>query len=181
MADNQCTLNLKSILKEFSHYFIDFFMAVLIGLGVSILFDIPMKFIKTINIDLGHFIAGFVGMCIALYVRSYRRGYDANLYTYSFQIKKVLLYVGMTFVAQILLTIIIGGHALYISGPTVSLSSFVFPAADRATVEGRFMLASYDWLFMILADILIYAPIIILGEYLGYKQNRKGSAESKNV
>ena len=170
MPDNN-TSNLKAFFKEFGYYLVNFFMSVLIGLGISILLDIPTKFIKTINIDLGHFIAYFLGMCIALYVRSYQQGYHQNTRTYTFQFKKTLLYVGIVFAVQIALIFIIGGHAVYISGPTYWLASYVLPAADRATIEGRLMIAGYDWLFMILADVFIYAPIMILGEYLGAKRN----------
>lgn len=181
MPDNQNAQNLKSLMKESSYYIIDFFMSVLIGLGVTILLNIPMKFLKIINIDLGGFIIHILSMCIALYKRSYSRSYNANTRTYTFHFKKALLYIGMAFAAQILLTIIIGSHAVYISGPTVFLSSFVFPGFDRTMAEGRLMIAGYDWLFMILADILIYAPIMILGEYLGDKQNKKELAETKKA
>ena len=179
MPDNNNTLNLKALFKEFSYYLVNFFISVIIGLGISILLDIPMKFIKTINIDLGHFIAHFMGMCIALYTRSYRQGYHQNTSTYTFQLKKVLLYVGIVFAVQIALLLIIGGHTVYISGPTVFLTSYVLPAADRTIAEGRLMIAGYDWLFMILADFFIYAPIMILGEYLGAKQNVKEITQEK--
>ncbi len=178
MPDNN-TSQLKAFLKEFSYYLVNFFMSVIIGLEIVILLDLPMKFIKTINIDLGSFIAHFLGMCIALYVRSYRQGYFQNTRTYSFAFKKTLLYVGIVFAVQIALTLIIGGHAVYISGPTVWLASYVLPAADRTFADGRAMIAGYDWLFMLLADVFIYAPIMILGEYLGTKQNVKENAAKK--
>jgi len=180
MREKENKNNIKENFKEFSYYLVDFLMSVLIGLGISILLDMPMKFIRVINIDLGNFIVHFLSTCIVLYIRSYRRSYSANTRTYSFQLKKALLYIGITFAVQILLTIIIGGHAVYISGPTVWLTSFVFPALDRTMAESRAMLAGYDWLFMILADLLIYAPIIILGEYLGDKRNKKELAEVKD-
>jgi len=165
--------NLKAYFTEFSYYLVDFFMAVIVGLGVVILLDMPMKFIRVINLDLAAFITHLLCMCIVLYIRSYRRGYHTNTKTYTFVWKKAVLFVIIVFAIQIALTVIIGGHAVYISGPTSWLTSYILPAADRATSEGRAMIASYDWLFMILADILIYAPIMILGEYIGDKQNRK--------
>lgn len=170
MPDND-TSKLKAFLKNFSYYLVNFFMSVIIGLGVSILLDLPMKFTRVINMDLGAFIVHFLGMCIALYVRSYRHGYLQNTRTYSFAFKKTLLYVGIVFAVQIALTLIIGGHAVYISGPTVWLASYVLPAADRTFADGRAMIAGYDWLFLLLADVFIYAPIMILGEYRGAKQN----------
>ena len=171
--------NINGFLKAYGYYFVDFFMSVIIGMGVSILLDIPMKFIRVINMDLGAFVVHFVSMCIALYVRSYRRGYHTNTRTYTFHFKKVLLFVFSVFGAQSLLVLLIGGHAVYISGPTVWFSSYVVPAADRAIAEDRAMIAGYDWLFMILADVFIYAPIMILGEYWGDKQNRQELAAAK--
>ena len=120
-------------------------------------------------------------MCIALYLRRYSRSYNANTRTYTFQLKRALQCIGLTLAAQILLVIIVGGHAVYISGPTVWLSSFLFTNLDRTTVDGRLAIAGYDWLFMLLADILIYAPIMVLGEYLGDKQNRKELTEANNA
>lgn len=178
MPENQKTQNSKNLLKEFSYYLVDFFMAVIIGLGVSILLNIPMKFIRVINMDLGAFIVHILSMCVALYIRSYRRGYHRNTRTYTFQCKNALLLVGIVFAVQIALTLIIGGHAVYISGPTVWFTSYILPAADRSVAEGRIMIAGYDWLFMLLADVFIYAPIMILGEYWGDKQNNKEIAET---
>ena len=172
--------NIKPYLKPLSYYVVDFFMSVIVGLGIVILLNIPMKFVRTINMDLGGFIIHFLSMCMILYIRSYRRGYHTNTKTYTFVWKKAAVLTSIAFAIQIVLTIIIGGHGVYISGPTFWLASYILPAADRATAEGRAMIAGYDWLLMILADILIYAPIMIAGEYLGDKQNRKEIAVAKN-
>lgn len=172
--------NIKVFLKGFGNYFVDFFMSVIIGLGVVILLTIPMRFMRVINTDLGAFIIHLLSMCIALYTRNSSRGYHRNTRTYTFQPKKVLLFVVIVFAVQSALILIIGGHAVYISGPMVWFSSYVLPAADRTIAEGRSMIAGYDWLFMLLADIFIYAPIMILGEYFGAKQNTKEVSAAKN-
>ena len=179
MPENPNAQNSKTLPTEFSYYLVDFFMAVIIGLGVSILLDIPMKFMRVINMDIGAFIVHFLSMCIVLYIRSYRRGYHRNTQTYTFEPKKAALFVGIVFAVQIVLIFIIGGHAVYLSGPTVWFTSYILPAADRAVAEGRAMIAGYNWIFMILADIFVYAPIMILGEYWGDKQNQKQIAETK--
>jgi len=181
MPENENIPKFKILLKDFGCYLVDFFMAVLIGLGITVVLNLPMKFIKAINIDLGSFTVQFLSMCYVLYARSFTRSYNANTRTYNFQLKKALQCIAMTFAVQILLVIIIGGHAVYVSGPTVWLSSYLFPELDRATREGRLLIAGYDWMFMLLADVLIFAPIMILGEYLGDKQNKKEIAESKNA
>ncbi len=163
--------NIHGFLNGLGYYFVDFFMAVIIGLGISILLNIPMKFIRVINMDLGAFIVHLLSMCVALYIRSYRRGYHRNTRTYTFQCKKALLFVGIVFAVQIALTLIIRGHAVYISGPTVWLTNYIFPTADSA---------NYNWLFMLLADVFIYAPIMILGEYSGAKRNTAELTMAKN-
>lgn len=170
--DKQNLQNPKELLKEFGDYIINFFMSVLIGLGISLLLDLPMKFLKIINLDLGRFIVYFLSMCIALYARSYRRSYYANSRTYTFQIKKVLFFVGMTFVIQILLAVIIG-HTVYFTGPTHYLAFYVLFIKNFRIPEAQAVLTGYSWLFMLLAEVLIYAPIMILGEYFGAKQSNK--------
>lgn len=163
--------NIKDFLKGFGNYFVDFFMSVIVGLGIVIIANIPMKFMRVINMDLGGFIVHLLSMCIVLYIRSYRRGYHTNTRTYTFAPKKAVLFVAIVFAIQIALTILIGGHGVYISGPTFWLTTYILPAADRAAAENSAMIAGYDWLFMILADIFVYAPIMILGEYFGAKKN----------
>lgn len=172
--------NIKGFLNGFSNYFVDFFLSVIVGLGIVIIANIPMKFMRVINMDLGGFIIHFLCMCIVLYIRSYRRGYHTNTRTYTFEPKKAVLFVAIVFAIQISLTILIGGHGVYISGPTFWLTSYILPTADRAVADGRSMIAYYDWLFMILADILIYAPIMIFGEYFGAKKNATEVAMAQN-
>ena len=163
--------DIKRLLNAFSYYFVDFFMAVIVGLGIVILLNIPLKFLRVIHMDLSAFIVHFLSMCTVLYIRSYRRGYHRNTKTYAFAPQKAILFVGIVFVIQIALILMIGGHAVYITGPTVWLNNYIFPTADSV---------GYDWPFMIGADILIYAPIMILAEYFGDKQNRKELAMAQN-
>ena len=175
MPEKENTTNIKEKVKEFCYYLVDFFASVLIGLGISILLDLPIKFARIINPDLGHFTVHFISMCIALYVRCYRRGFSANKYTYSFQCKRVLLYVGLIFVVQILLVLIIGvkngGHPVYVAGPSRWLATYTLPFCHSTNISEYTTFIRLNWLFMILLDILIYAPIMIIGEYLGIKAN----------
>lgn len=181
MPENENSSNFKALIKDFGYYLVDFVMSLLIGLGIAIILNIPMKFLKLANIDLCSFVVSMLSMCIALYRRSFSRSYSANTRTYTFQLKRALLCIAMTFAAQILVILFISGHAVYVSGPTIWLTSFVFPDLDRATLEGRLMIAGYDWMFMLLADIFVYAPVMILGEYWGDKQNQKEITKEKKA
>lgn len=182
MEDNTRYKSIKEWLNKFSYYLVTFFMSILIGMGLSILLDLPLKFLRVVNIDLGHFIVHFLGMCIALYIRSYSRAYNANTHTYTFSLKTALISVGLVFVVQILLTLVLtlsvknAGHAVYISGPTVWLSSYILSPLNLGTVSLYAANLQLNWLLLLLADIFIYGPIMVLGEYLGDKKNRKESA-----
>lgn len=168
---------MKKHLKKFSYYLVDFFMSVIIGLGIAILLDVPMKFIRVINTDLGAFIVHFLCMCIVLYIRSFQRGYHTNQSTYIFKFKNALLFVAMVFLFQVLLVLFFGvkngGHAVYIAGPSRWLASYVMTVINPSKNIQYAIYCQLNWSFMLLIDIFIYAPIMILGEYLGDKQNRQ--------
>lgn len=171
MEENKYLLQLKALVKDSGYYFVNFFMAVLVGLAITLVLDLPLKFIRVINVDLGHFAINLLGMCFALYTRSYRQGYHQNTRTYTFQYKRTLRCTGVIFAVQIALILIIGGHAVYISGPTYWLASFVQSVVAPDPAKAKIVLALYNWLFMLLADVLIYAPIMLAGEYLGARDN----------
>ena len=170
-------LTIKASTKELSEYFVDFFMSLLIGFGVTLLLNLPLKFIRTIDVHLGSFVIHFVCMCIALYIRSYRKGFAANKSTYTFCFGKVLLFVALVFAVQVLIVLILGvkngGHAVYVAGPSRWLASYVLPLCKSATLPQNVIFVRLNWLFMIGLDILIYAPIMIIGEYLGTKASAK--------
>lgn len=163
----------KAFIKELSEYFVDFFMSLLIGFGVTLLLNLPLKFIRTIDVHLGSFIIHFVCMCIALYIRSYRKGYCANKSTYDFCLKKVLLFVGLIFAIQVLIVLILGvkngGHAVYVAGPSRWLAGYILPLC-KTNLPQNVLFVRLNWLFMIGLDLLVYAPIMIIGEYLGTKR-----------
>ena len=163
---------LKEVLLKFAPYFVNYFAGVGVGLLISVVCNIPLRFIKIINIDLALFIVGFVGMGVTLFRRSWALSYSANSYTYTFKLKTTLLLVGMVLGVQILLSLLIG-HTVYISGPTHWLAFYVLSAINPTLVNAKTMLLNIDWALLLVADICIYAPIMILGEYLGAKQHNK--------
>ena len=52
----------RKFIKELSEYFVDFFMSLLIGFGITLLLNLPLKFIRTIDVDLGSFVIHFICM-----------------------------------------------------------------------------------------------------------------------
>ena len=169
--------NLKPFLNEFSYYLVNFFMSLLIGFGLSILLDLPMKFIQKLNIDLGHFVIHILGMCIALYIRGYQKSYNANQSTYTFCFKKTLMFVFLVFAVQTLLVLILGvrngGHAIYVVGPSRSLANYIQTLMKTNITNQYLIYKQLNWTFMIVTDIFIYAPLMIAGEYFGAKKSGK--------
>ena len=153
-------------------YVINYFAGVGIGLLLSVICNIPLRFIKIINIDVGLFLVGIIGMGITLFRRSYRKGYTANPSTYSFKLKTTLLFIVMIFALQSLLNLIIG-HTVYTSGPTCWLSNYILSVLNPTMKNAKKMLLGIDWLLVLIADIFIYAPLMILGEYKGSMQHNK--------
>lgn len=158
-----------ALLREFVPYFINLYAGLGIGLLASCACIIPLRFLKIIDDSLGSFITGIIPMMIMLYIRSWRKGYRSNSATYKFRFRKVTLLVGMTFGVQILLAILIA-PTVYISGPVAWLSDYF---SSPLLTTGEYPIAVHDWLLMISADVLLYAPAIIAGEYFGAKNHNK--------
>lgn len=160
---------LSTLLREFVPYFINFYTGIGTGLLVTIACTIPLRFLKIIDDGLGSFITGIISMVIMLYIRSWQKGYRGNSATYQFQLRKATLFVAMTFGLQMLLALIIA-PTVYISGPAAWLSDYF---TSPMLTEGEYGIALHDWLLMLAADILLYGPTMVIGEYLGAKKHSK--------
>ena len=165
--------DLKDLFHNTVPYFIDFAVGIGMGLLICLLFGIPFTFFRDLNMDVVHFLLGFPGMCVALYRRCFKRGYHANSRTYSFSLKKSIKHISICFAAQSLLVVVVGAHAIYVTGPTYWITDVLFPAAARSDMGGSFLWEGYDWLLMFLADILFYGPVMVYGEYVGSKERKK--------
>lgn len=158
-----------ALLREFVPYFINFYAAVGMGLLATFACTIPLRFLKVIDDSLGSFITGIIPMMIILYMRSWRKGYRANSATYTFDFRKVCLFTATTFGVQILLAVLIA-PTVYIAGPVAWLSDYF---TSPMLTEGVYGVAVHDWLLMLAADVLLNAPAMIVGEYLGAKKHHK--------
>ena len=69
--------------------------------------------------------------------------------------------------------VVLGAHAVYVTGPTYWITDVLFPAAARSDLGGHFLREGYDWLLMFLADVIVYGPIMIYSEYIGSKERIK--------
>ena len=174
MQEHDMTVGQKR--KEFFNklilYVINYYAGIGVGLLVSLICNIPLRFVKIINTDLGAFLVGIIGMGITLFLRSYRKGYTANPSIYSFKLKTTLLFIVMVFALQSILILIID-HTVYISGPTCWLSNYILSVVNPTTEAAPKMLNGIRWVLILIANICIYAPLMILGEYKGFKQRSK--------
>ena len=165
--------DLKALFHKTVPYFLDFAVGIGMGLLISLLFGIPFTFFRDLNMDVIHFLLGFSGMCVSLYRRTFKRGYHSNSRTYSFSLKTSIKHISLCFAAQAFAVILVGAHATYVTGPTYWITEVLFSGAARSDMGGNFLWEGYDWLLMILADFLVYGPIMIYGEYIGGKERKK--------
>lgn len=166
MQDNGRIEYLKKLIKELEPYFINFAIGIGVGLAVTVASTIPLRF-TGINICLGSFIVGFIGTVITLYIRSWRMGYRGNSRTYTFSRNKAIKLIALSFAVQIVLALLLT-PTVYIAGPTVWLGELL---NNPNPVSGEYGVTVYDWLFMLLADALVYGPVMVYGEYSGAKKH----------
>lgn len=176
MEKEQRKEKVKNFLKGFAPYCVNFFAAMGIGLVVVIAITIPMRFFKIMDDDLWSFIVHLLVMCGSLWGRSYRQGYHQNPNLYTFSFRRATSYTAAIFVVQILLVVLFGvrngGHAVYIAGPSRWISLYLLTRLTSSASNQYALYCQLNWSLMLLIDILVYAPIIILGEWFGAKRNQ---------
>ena len=170
-------------IKDFFHdtvpYFIDFAVGIGMSLVVTLLLSIPFAFIRDLNMGLIRFVIGLPSICLVLYRRCYRMYYHKNSHTYAFSLKRSAVHIAFAFLWQACFVILVGAHAVYITGPTYWITDTLFSAAARSDMGGHFLREGHDWLLMILADFLFYAPCMLFGEYMGGKERRNDCNEKE--
>ena len=156
--------DIKGFVKKFAPYFVNYFA----GIGMSLLFvvalNIPMRFLK-LGTPVAYFLVGALGAVITMYVLSFRKGYNSNSRTYKYRHKEVLMYIACVFAVQIVLTLLIG-PAVYIAGPTMWVDEYIGNVINTTPLVS-------NWILMLLADIFLYTPAMLYGEYRGAKEHLK--------
>lgn len=159
-------------LKILESSLIIFFSSIGVGALTSVLLSLPIALIIKQNSSLSNFISDMLGTIIALFIFSYKEGYRLK----KFSLSKLLLAQLTVLIVQIVIVFIFG-HAIYFSGPTLFLSRFIFNIYSPDDLSGKVVLETYRWLLMIITHIFLYTPIIIFGEYLGFKKYKKGKLQ----
>lgn len=165
---------MKKYFKKFEIYFVNFFSSFGIALLVGVICSIPIRFIRTLNSDIGNFSLSIIATVISLFILSYKEGYRRR----EFQLKLIFISILCLFCLQIILVLIIG-HAVYISGPTVHLAYYILYRINPELINGKAMLSNINTDLMISAFFVIYSPTMILGEYIGVRKHRKDFTKQK--
>ena len=164
---------IKDFFRSTVPYFINFAVGIGMSLVITLLICVPFTFIRDLNMGVIRFAVGLPSICFVLYRRCFRMYYHRNSDTYAFSLKRSAVHIAFAFLWQALFVILVGAHAIYVTGPTYWITDILFPAALRSDMGGHFLREGHDWLLMILADFLLYGPCMILGEYIGSKERRK--------
>ena len=122
---------------------------------------------KLFRSDLINFIIGFTSVVISMFVLGLIDGYKSK----KIELKLFLL-SSFIFLIVLISVISIIGHAIYISGPTDYLASYIHDV-NASLINGKVMFNKYCIVFMIGAYIFLYAPIILIAENLGVKIRKK--------
>ena len=167
---------MKNFLKSFERLFVYYFASMGISLLAIILLNIPMKFLLGDNYsDLTEFFISALSLVISLFILFYRDGFqnkkfDLKLFLFSELMLLVLLIVVIHFI----------GRAVYISGPTDCLARYILYKVNPTLINGKVMLNQYYMVLMICAYVFLYAPLILIAEYIGVKIRNKQFSKYKN-
>ena len=160
---------MKKGFKKFGQVFALYFSSMLISLFASIILNIPLKFLITNYNNLTNFIISFLCLYVALFALFFNDGYSNK----KFEIKPLFIALGLLLCFVVLVSFIIG-HAVYISGPTVYLADYILHLKEPMKIFDPIIVNRCCLYLMLLAFIFIYAPMMLIANYLGVKfKNRK--------
>ena len=167
---------MKKFLKTFERVFVYYFASMGISLLVSILLNNPMKLLlgDKFNDLTEFFISRFplmISMFVLFCIDGYRtKKFELKLFALSELVLLVLLIVVIYFI----------GLAVYISGPTDYLGRYILYKVNPNLINGKVMLNQYCMVLMICAYVFLYAPLILIAEYIGVKIRNKQFSKYKN-
>ena len=116
--------------------------------------------------NLTSFFIGMTSLMIALLLLFYKDGFRHK----KFQLKLFLL-SELTLLLLLIIVIYFIGRAVYISGPTDYLARYILYLTNPSMINGKIMLNQYCMILMICAYVFLYAPIILIAEYMGVKRS----------
>lgn len=159
---------MKIVFKKFGQVIVFYFASMLISLFTSIVLNIPLKFLIPNYNNLTNFIVGILSLCIALFSIFFYEGYK----TKKFELKSLLISLGFLLCVVTIVSTLIG-HAVYISGPTVYLADYILHLKEPMKIFDPIIVNRCCLYLMLLAFILVYAPLMLIANYLGIKFKKR--------
>ena len=173
MSNKKTVFAEDNIWGNFLTTFLAFLASYCVGMLVGIVLTMPIRMIANGPSGVAEFLTCFLGAVVMLFILSRRRGYRNR----EFDAKKLVLSILMTFAVQSLLVLVLGGHALWVNGPTMLLGSYVGEIMGLESEEIKQTVYILRWIFFVVAYALIYTPAVIFGVHLGVKKRKKESEE----
>ncbi len=153
---------MKRFLKALEGIFVIYFASMGLSLLASTLLNIPLKFIIKDYNNLTNFLVGIIGLIIAMFALSFIYGYKAN----KLEIKPFLC-AAVTFLILLIIVISFIGRAVYISGPTDYLASYIVDNLSSTFATEKQLLNQRCLIYMVCAYIVLYMPTIIIAKLVG--------------
>ena len=152
-------------MKTFERVFVYYFASMGASVLIGVLLNVPLKLLlgNKFN-DLTNFFVSIFSLLISMFVLFYIDGYR----TKKFELKRILL-SELILLALLIIVIYFIGRAIYISGPTDYLARHILDKVNPTLINGKVMLNKYCMILMICFYIFLYAPLMLIAEYLGYK------------
>ena len=166
---NKTNQPIRTIKQQWVSCFGILYLSFGIGIEVDFITNIPLGLIFGRTDNLLNYLLYFISVPITQFIVSYQ---DGRL-NYQFKLGRLLIALALTLATQCLLAVIIGGHAVYFSGPAIIFSRRLLDIYNPVSVPTRTVLDTYEWLLMFASYLLVYLPTIVLGEYLGAKKHKK--------
>lgn len=158
----------RTIFKQYEACCIMLYASFGIGLLVDLIIKIPLGLVMGYTNSLLDNLIYFGATWLALFVLSYRDGRQ----NYQFKLGRLSLCLLLTLATQVVLVYIIG-HAIYLSGPAIVFDDYAVSVYNPVDVRTYVVSEVYKWILMLAADLLVYVPTMILGEYLGARKHDK--------
>ena len=165
---NKSRQPIQTIKQQWVSCFGILYLSFAVGLVVELIINLPLGLIVGHTGSLLQDILCAAAVLIALFVLSYRDGRQ----NYQFKLGRLLIALLLTLVTQVVLVTVFG-HAVWFSGPTVSFAFRALDIYNPISVPSKTVLEMYKWGFMLAAFVIVYTPLMILGEYLGARKHKK--------
>ena len=163
---------MKKHLSAFGGYLIVYEAAVLLGLLVLTITQIPFQMIFSTSTApqlIASFLADGIGAAVWFFVAAYRFGHKRA----EFSVKALLLPLLLVFAVQQLVAPLLQ-YMIYVAGSASWLSKSIYMLQGHSVIEATEETPKWlTHLCMLLWDAVFFLPPVFLGEFFGAKKRQK--------